>query len=165
MQASAYNRSSENRSIGARCDHQRSEQGVRGSGRGVPGGQGQAQQEGAYQGDHSAPHERPRFVAWRSIRDEGRWGFHFIPSTPIRCRWEDACSFPIYRGSAWMPTARLIHVVTASKSTQRKLTSRVVTTPNSRSVSMISRNYNLNPVIDVRRRWQGCTRFTFAEYE
>jgi hypothetical protein len=32
-------------------------------------------------------------------------------------------------------------------------TSRVVTTPTSRSVSMIFPDYNLNPMIDVRRRW------------
>ena len=38
-------------------------------------------------------------------------------------------------------------------SNKRSPTSRVVTTPTSRSVSMISRNYNPNPVINVRRRW------------
>jgi hypothetical protein len=32
-------------------------------------------------------------------------------------------------------------------------TSRAVTTPTSRSVSMILPDYNPNPVIDVRRRW------------
>lgn len=32
-------------------------------------------------------------------------------------------------------------------------TSRVVTTTTSRSPAMFSRNYNLNPMIDVRRRW------------
>jgi hypothetical protein len=32
-------------------------------------------------------------------------------------------------------------------------TSRVMTTPTSRTVSMILRNYNTNPVIDVRYRW------------
>jgi hypothetical protein len=32
-------------------------------------------------------------------------------------------------------------------------TSRVMTTPTSRPISMISRNYNTNPVIDARRRW------------
>lgn len=32
-------------------------------------------------------------------------------------------------------------------------TSRAVATPTSRSVSMTLRNYNPNPVIDVRRRW------------
>ncbi len=31
--------------------------------------------------------------------------------------------------------------------------SRAVTTPTSRSVSIIHRNYNPYPVIDVRRRW------------
>jgi hypothetical protein len=31
--------------------------------------------------------------------------------------------------------------------------SRAVTTGSSRSVSMISPDYNLNPVFDVRRRW------------
>jgi hypothetical protein len=32
-------------------------------------------------------------------------------------------------------------------------TSRVMTTTTSRPVSMLSRSFNLNPVIDVRRRW------------
>jgi hypothetical protein len=32
-------------------------------------------------------------------------------------------------------------------------TSRVMTTTTSRPVSMISRSYNLNPVVNVRRRW------------
>jgi hypothetical protein len=32
-------------------------------------------------------------------------------------------------------------------------TSRDMTTPTSRRVPMISRNYNLNPVIDARPRW------------
>ena len=32
-------------------------------------------------------------------------------------------------------------------------TSRDMTTPTSRPVSMISRNYNINPVIHVRSRW------------
>ena len=32
-------------------------------------------------------------------------------------------------------------------------TSRAVTTPTSRSVSMTSSYYSLNPVIDVRSRW------------
>jgi hypothetical protein len=36
---------------------------------------------------------------------------------------------------------------------QRGTTSRVVATTPSRSVSMISRSYNPNPMIDVRRRW------------
>jgi hypothetical protein len=35
----------------------------------------------------------------------------------------------------------------------QRLTSRAVTTPTSRSISMIFRNCNLNPVTDVRRRW------------
>jgi hypothetical protein len=32
-------------------------------------------------------------------------------------------------------------------------TSRAMTTTTSRPVSMIFRNYNTNPVIDVRHRW------------
>jgi hypothetical protein len=36
---------------------------------------------------------------------------------------------------------------------QRAITSRAVTTATSRSVSMFLPEYNLNPVIDVRRRW------------
>ena len=37
--------------------------------------------------------------------------------------------------------------------TNRGTTSRAVTTATNRSVSMIFPDYNLNPVIDVRRRW------------
>jgi hypothetical protein len=37
--------------------------------------------------------------------------------------------------------------------TTRSTTRRGVATPTSRSVSMFSRNYKTNPVIDVRRRW------------
>ena len=37
--------------------------------------------------------------------------------------------------------------------TKTSTTSRAVTTPTSRPVSMLFRNYNTNPVIDVRRRW------------
>jgi hypothetical protein len=36
---------------------------------------------------------------------------------------------------------------------QKNLASRDMTTTTSRPVSMIFRNYNPNPVIDVRRRW------------
>ena len=35
----------------------------------------------------------------------------------------------------------------------KSTTSRAMTTPTSRPVSMIFRNYNPNPVIDVRSRW------------
>jgi hypothetical protein len=35
----------------------------------------------------------------------------------------------------------------------KRLTSRAVTTPASRFVSMISGNHKLNLVFDVRRRW------------
>jgi hypothetical protein len=36
---------------------------------------------------------------------------------------------------------------------QSSRTSRDMTTTTSRPVSMFSRNYNTNPVIDARRRW------------
>ena len=38
-------------------------------------------------------------------------------------------------------------------SESKSRTSRVMTTTTSRPVSRISRNYNTNSVIDVRRRW------------
>ena len=38
-----------------------------------------------------------------------------------------------------------------------------MTTTTSRPVSMISRNYNPNPVIDVRRRWCWCMRSSFCQ--